>query len=239
MKIKFKENKGASNAVIVMLVVFIAILICLLLYFIKNPIFEKTAVQNSVPVSELNSLSESASINDHDKSKNIKKYNFADDLEKFYGESNMGKCFSLGYEMERVEANGGTDDFEANYSACYYYVGDHKGELWVGDKKIELKDNIKDLCLTSTYNGMEYEANEGKKYEYVSKLYILFEDGTVGKIDTNDLKNKDYSIKILSDYKNIDRFITVEPLDSGMDVLLWFIDKDGKAYKVDMVSAGA
>ena len=33
-----KGNKGASNSVVVMLVVFIAILICLLFYFIKNPI---------------------------------------------------------------------------------------------------------------------------------------------------------------------------------------------------------
>lgn len=55
---KLKENKGASNAVVVMLVVFIAFLICLLVFLLKNSIKEKVAVQNPAPVTQVNSSSE-------------------------------------------------------------------------------------------------------------------------------------------------------------------------------------
>ena len=48
MKMKLKENKGVSNSVVVMLVIFIAILVCLLFYFIKNPIVKVVEKEEAI-----------------------------------------------------------------------------------------------------------------------------------------------------------------------------------------------
>ena len=78
----------------------------------------------------------------------------------------------------------------------------------------------------------------GKRYDYSSTLYILFENGSIYKINTDDIKKNDYKLKEIKELKDIDRFVTLEPMDSGIDTLLWCIDKNGSAYKLDLVIAG-
>ena len=113
--------------------------------------------------------------------------------------------------------------------------------MWINDKKIEIDDNIKDIATGTDFDGLIFESTYdiGQKYTYRSTLYILLENGTIYKIDTNDIQKNDYKLKEMKEYKNIDRFIVLEPLDSGMDTVLWCVDTNGKAYNIDMVSAGA
>lgn len=168
----------------------------------------------------------------------IKTKNYYSDFEKYYGEkTKMGRSLELNYASVHLK-NKENDEYK--YIVEYYYVGEHAGELWINGKKIEISGNIKDFAVGTNFDGLMFESTYdiGKRYDYSSTLYILFENGSIYKINTDDIKKNDYKLKEIKELKDIDRFVTLEPMDSGIDTLLWCIDKNGSAYKLDLVIAG-
>lgn len=104
---------------------------------------------------------------------------------------------SLGlYKMYYTEKSGK----EKECNLRYFYSGMHVGKLMIGDTDKELKEIscegvIKDAKTITSYNE-KTDTNE-------STLYILFEDGTMGKISTEDIKKKNYKVTSMKEYNNV------------------------------------
>lgn len=158
-------------------------------------------------------------------------------IDNFENNINVGQTFQMGYKS-KILPQENYEEVEEYYDGTYHYNGGNKGKLIIDNKAIKTDRIIKDIFMVSGYDGFMYDATQSSEIEYVSKLYVLFEDGSIGKIDTNDIKNNNYQIKILEEYNNIEYFIEVGPVDSGASAYLYAVDNTGKAFSIDNTTPG-
>lgn len=173
----------------------------------------------------------------NEKTNSTTKNNYMEEMNKKYPDG-IGELVILEYGIKGVDNE--EDDISLHaVDAVYYYTGSNMGKLIIGGEEIKINSIIKDMCVTYNYNEMQ-SVNYGNevKNECVSILYILFEDGTIGKITTDDIRNENYNITIMQEYGNVDYFIETQPIEHGGEDLLWAVTKDGKASIVDVLSAG-
>ena len=152
-----------------------------------------------------------------------------------------GIRMTLDYEGTKILPNVENAEMEfSNFYVEYNYTGENIGKLFINEREIDINGRIiQDMRIGTNYDWVYAESLEiGENYNFSSTLYILFEDGTIGKISTDDLKSGNYNISIMNEYKNIKHFIELQPIGSGADITLWAIDKEGNAYGIDMVVAG-
>lgn len=170
------------------------------------------------------------------KNNTIDKSNFIVEMNEKYPDS-IGREFLLEYSVGNINAQ--EEEKTSVFLGAYHYTGFNKGKLIIDEKEIKINSIIKDLCITANYTDMQAAANGAiTSYKYISTLYILFEDGTIGKITTEDIKNGKYSVTIMPEYSNIDFFVETDPIEHGGESLLWAVTKDGKTNVVDTLSAG-
>lgn len=174
-------------------------------------------------------------------------------LENLYEKSSgiFGMHLNLNYASEKIIINEieNTTDLEFyGYRVTYHYTGENMGKLLLLKETedayggIELNINgdiIQDMRVGTNFNGLFAETFEvGETYNFTSTLYILFNNGTIGKITTDDIKNGNYEITMMSEYNNIEYFVELDPIGFGGDINLWAVAKDGNVYMIDMVRAG-
>lgn len=133
--------------------------------------------------------------------------------------------------------------FDLYYDCCYYYYyGGNKGKLIINDTEVITDKEIRDVYLESengyghAYNKVIAYLFENCTYEYTEKLYVLYEDGTVGVITTDDIKAGNYEIKKLNEYNDISYIITITSgiinTDAGSDSLIG-VKTDGTIVSID------
>ena len=176
------------------------------------------------------------------------KINFIDNFDEF--DYPVGKYFSLDYAAYGVKnENGFYDevDYYDEYNVTFQYNDAFeykKGSLNIYDSKtgenhvVELNKVIRDCYAISKFDYYDESYMSNGYTEYISILYVLFEDGSLGKIDTNDIKNNNYSVTMLNKYVNIEYFQEVGPTMSGHGKLLYVVDKMGNAKYVDWITPG-
>jgi len=170
--------------------------------------------------------------------------NYLIDLNNHYG-MNMGTSLELNYAAKLInitnEESYYTDYNFSSFHIVYNYTGENMGKLFVDDKEININSGIiQDIRVGTEFDGYYFAVLEdGETYNFKSTLYILFKDGTIGKISTEDIKNEKYSVTMMPEYKDIEHFVEVEPTDSGADTILWAVNKNGNAHAIDVVRAGS
>lgn len=186
--------------------------------------------------------------NNENKKLNLKENNFG---------GNYGKNIELKYCSTKKKVEDKTeklyaDGFQVDENGEIYnaYKLEHKsyfceysyltGKLFVDGIEIKTNKIVKDIASGTKIDLLTFESTTeiGKDYNYISTLYILFEDGTLGKIDTNDIKNKKYDITILDGYENEEYFLEVEPIGFGGDTNLYVVNTSGISQMVDMIISG-
>lgn len=163
-----------------------------------------------------------------------------------YYKMNMGTSLELNYSAKLInnvneDGSNYTDYDFSSFEIVYHYTGENMGKLFVDDKEININGAIiQDMKIGTNFDGLYFGTlADGETYNFVSTLYILFKDGTIGKVSTEDIKNGKYNVIIMQEYKDIEHFVEVGPVDSGADTTLWAVSKDGSVYGIDMISAGA
>lgn len=168
------------------------------------------------------------------------KINIIDNFDTVSG--NYIKACALPYDT--IEENGVTRDI--SYNVSYFFGGRHKGKLMLGEieeELIEIKSNkiIKDISYVTNYNAEysfddEEQNNQSKATIYTSTLYVLFEDGTIGKIDTDNIRKKEYNVTEIKEFSNVESFVEVfhggDSINSGGTPTLYGIDNLGKAHLI-------
>lgn len=213
---KTKENKAVAYTIIVILLAIILILLFGLTYIICN----KDAVESS---SEKTVTSDSKS-----------KINLIDN--EFNISEGLGTVFSLPYKIDYSKSENVGN--VSNFYGFYEYKGNNKGKLIIEEKEVETNKTIKMVCACNLYSG-SYWDGEKMIEDVTSKLYILFEDGTMGVITSDDIRNNNYKITMLPNYTNIDFFIEMRGTESGLGDMLYAVDYNGKIQGVDWITEGA
>lgn len=232
---KLKGNKRASNAAVIMSVIFIAFLVCLLIFLLNNLVKEKIAVQNQATVAKVNSSSEvkTAMTTDIKKTELINNnFDISDTMDSY------GKEVTLSYEATKIKNNDSSES-TCLLNTCtfyYYFTGINKGKLIAFDtktqKEVEIKTDkkIKNIAGYSESVGTEFERIKvGKTILLKSTLYILFEDGTVGKLESNKFRNNDYTITKMPEFQNEEYFIEISPINMGGGNYLFVVNTNGEA----------
>ena len=150
-----------------------------------------------------------------------------------------GSYFSLNYE-ESIKDN--EIEIIDGYPIYYKFEDMSLFTEIDGEKKIiSIGKEIKQFAIGTDYSIMSWEAEykENKKtYKFNSTLYVLFIDGSIGKISTTDIANKDYKITILSQYTNIQYFIKGAQFNTGLGEYIYAVDNNKKAFLIDTSSDG-
>jgi len=158
---------------------------------------------------------------------------------------NMGTSLEMNYSAKLInnvndDGSNYTDYDFSSFDIVYHYTGENIGKLFISEKEINLNGGIiQDMKIGTNFYDLYFGTLEdGEEYNFVSTLYILFKDGTIGKVSTEDIKSGKYSVTIMEEYKDIVHFVEVGPVDSGADTTLWVVDKDSNVYSIDLISAG-
>jgi len=259
---KIRNNKGVSLIVLTIILVVLVVLaggvIVYLLNNQKTPIESLTGEQNNLfnnesAVNKNDNKIESGKVDNSSNKENkvvnsettknnqsTSKNNFLLEMNKQYPDT-IVREISLQYSKNIIYPNQETtnNDTFSYYGGIYYYTGEKCGKLFINDKEIKIDRAIYDMEISANYSDMQAAAlGATESYEYVSTLYMLFDNGTIGKITTSDIKNGNYNLTIMSQYSNVDYFIRTNPYKNGVASLLWAITKDGKAHVIDSLSAG-
>lgn len=156
------------------------------------------------------------------------------------------ECQATAYKNES-ESKVLDYQFSDGFYGRYYIGGDIfiDGNYADGTKvstKIKVESPVIDIKTGTNFDGYwipAYEAKEGETYNFTSNAYFLFKDGTIGKISTDDIKNGNYKITKLNQYKNIISLVSCNlPEGSGGDCNLYAVDDNNKIYILDRVSTG-
>lgn len=139
---------------------------------------------------------------------------------------NDEKSFNMEGAIYEYITEEGTD----NSVTISYIVNDkHRGTL-------EIRKNNK---VVSTKK-MDKKVIEIKSLDYYFErsVFLLFEDGTVGKISVKDIQNKKYDI---TNVKNIENIIRIQELifpheNYGADYVLVGVNEEGKIETLDSVA---
>ena len=214
---RLKGNKGASltEFVITILVILLVLAVAVCVYLLKNPAL----------TAQVNSSSEvkTAMTTDTKKTELINNnFDISDTMDSY------GKEVTLSYEATKIKNNTCT--------FYYYFTGINKGKLIAFDtktqKEVEIKTDkkIKNIAGYSESVGTEFEKIKvGKTILLKSTLYILFEDGTVGKLESNKFRNNDYTITKMPEFQNEEYFIEISPINMGGGNYLFVVNTNGEA----------
>lgn len=211
---KVTENKGIS---LIVFTVVLAILVILatgvIAYLLNNPVREKVSVQT--PSSVQSNMSSSETI--QEKNENASNSNSkTTDLVAINDEQNI-KAEGKIYEYISDEGNS------AEVPVGIYYIvnGNNKGKLQIKyNNKIVYTENI----------GKNIVGFYRLKDAFDPDIFVLYEDGTVGKISISNIKNKKYDIVNVENCKNIVRIqeLAFEYENAGGDYVLVAVDNNGK-----------
>lgn len=154
-------------------------------------------------------------------------------------EDKIEKSYADGFQVDENGERYNAYNIEDKSYFCEYSYG--TGKLYIDGKEIITDKVIKYIASGTNYDVTMFESvmEIGEEYNYTSTLYILFEDGTLGKIDTNDIKNKNYDVTILDGYENEEYFLEAEPIGFGGDTNLYVVDINGISQKVGMIISGS
>lgn len=158
-----------------------------------------------------------------------------DDSLKFFEEGTYGEYVSLPYKQISEESK---ENYVINYSfkEKELFISDGTKKEMLGKGK-----EIKQFNIGTTYDGMKWEATykpENKEYNFETTLYILYKDGTVGKISTTDIKNKNYKITKLDRFTNIEYFVVGAVFNTGFARNLYAVDNNGNLLYLDIADSG-
>ena len=218
---KIKKDNGASltGFVITILVVLLVIAVTGCVYLIKNPIKEKVAIQTPIDVQA--NMPNDEEIEEKDENLSGLNVNVIDNNEKtnlviINDEQNIK---AEGKICEYISEEGSSAEVPVEIS--YIVNGNNKGNL-------QIKYNNKDVYDKDAEKNI-IEFNRLRDF-YDSDIFVLYEDGTVGKISISNIKNNKYDIVKVENCKNIVRMqeLVFEYEDSGADYALVAVDSKGK-----------
>lgn len=223
-----EEKNGNLKIIVAILTLVIVVLIIIIVLLIKNQL--KYVTMSNTKKTDIYSYS------DKEVNKN--------DNDGIRIEFDL-KCQATAYMKEPENLDS---EFSDGFNGKYYIGGDiliyggYENGTKV-DAKIKVESPIIDIKTGTNFN--EYwipssQANEGETYNFMSSAYFLFKDGTIGKISTDDIKQGNYKITKLNQYKNIMSLVScVLPEESGGDCNLYAVDNNNNIYELDKVSTGA
>ena len=225
MKINLKENKGVSNSVVVMLVVFIAILVCLLFYFIKNPIVKVVDKEEAITPPPATTQVAEVNTTNNEKTKEMtadEKYKiFAENLKKEvskYGDkANTKSVFCRG---DNTDGSWYTIKLNSNGNLSLHF----------GDENLNKKYGTENLAKNVL---AAYIIDIGQDDWHC--IYFIKEDGTVGSAYVDPvIYNNTGDIKIENNINQLKNIVSI--LDGGVGLKTsgnktpLFIDIDGNVY---------
>ena len=212
-----KGNKGVSlvGVVITILVIMLILSVGVCVYLIQNPVKENVVAQNPEQVVGLNSLKNDNSVEVIKNTSNMKLIKI-DDEESFNEE---GKIYNYIYG----------EDGDKSIIISYTVNGKNKGKLEITKdaKKIHTQLLEKSVISINSLN-----------YTYERNVFLLFEDGTVGKIKISDINNNKFEIQKVDGINNIIRIqeILFQNEGAGSDFVLIGINNEGKIVTLDIAS---
>ena len=218
---KFKKDNGASltGFVITILVILLVIAVAGCVYLIKNPIKENVAIQTPTDVQA--NMSNDEKIEEKDENSSSLNINIVDNNE----ETNL----VIINDEQNIKAEGKISEYiseegssaEVPVEISYIVNGNNKGKLQIkyNNKVVHTKNTEKNII---EFNRL--------RDAYDSDIFVLYEDGTVGKISIANIKNNKYDIVKVENCKNIVRIqeLVFEYEDSGADYALVAVDSNGK-----------
>ena len=183
---KEKSCKKPKNIIRIVLILVVFISVILIVCKINN---YKTKLNNT---NNMNNVKDVVDKEDNqEESQFLNQYIISDDEDTYTFEYDNGKLIfykNLGLLLDESDENS----LEGNT-----VVADvNKSSEFVETKIINTDKKIKQIEKFYNYT------NEDKN-EYVEALYVLFEDGTLGIIDTTDLKKENYNITEIKDIKDL------------------------------------
>ena len=226
---KIKKDNGASltGFVITILVILLIVAVAGCVYLINNPIKEKVAIQT--PVSVQTNMSNNEKVEEKNEITSSSNVNVADNkatsLVVINDEQNIkaeGKIY------EYISEEGSSAEVPVEIS--YIVNGSNKGNL-------QIKYNNK-VVYTKKAEKNIIEFNRIKD-AFDSDIFVLYEDGTVGKISISNIKNNKYDIVKVENCENVVRIqeLVFESEGVGADYALVAIDNNGKIVTLATYSA--
>lgn len=224
---KVKENKGVglTGFVITILVILLIISVGGCVYLLNNPVKEKVETQNLASIqSNIANSEKNEEEENENQNINITNNNKAMDLVTINDEKNFNEEAKI-YEYISEEQNSKEVPFEISYVVN----GKNKGKLEIKNKnKIVYSKNIEKniVEINRLRNGFD------------SDVFILYEDGTIGKISISDMQKNKYNVIELENYENIVKIqeLVFEHENSGPDYVLVAVDNNGKTTTLDAYS---
>lgn len=218
---KLKESKGIS---LIVFTIILAVLVVLaggvIVYLINNPVKENVVIQN--PTSVQSNISNEVK-DENSSTSSVNNYKEID-LVILDDEQNLkveGKIWEYISEEE--------SSAEVPVEISYIVNGKNKG-------KLEIKYNNEVVHTKNTDKNI-IEINRLRD-AYDSDIFVLYEDGTVGKISILNIQKNEYDIIKVEDCKNIVRIqaLVFEYENSGGDYVLVAVDDNGKTITLDTYS---
>ena len=216
---KLKESKGMS---LIVFTIVLAVLVVLaggvIVYLLNNPVKEKVAIQT--PSSVQTNMSNDEKIEEKNETISSSNVNVVDNkatsLVVINDEQNIkaeGKIY------EYISEEGSSAEVPVEIS--YIVNGNNKGN-------IQIKYNNKVVYNKKAEKNI-IEFNRIKD-AFDSDIFVLYEDGTVGKISISNIKNNKYNIVKVENCENVVRIqeLVFEYENSGADYALVAVDNNGK-----------
>ena len=212
---KIKENRGVSViAFIIVIAVIVIIASCIIVYLLNNQVKEKVAVQDTAPVTEVNSSSK-----EEEKTTKIEtmtadeKFSiYANGMKKIFQDlGNDGMKYIYGEKVDTSEYIG-----QYTLSSEYFAKIDKQNNLYINDKKIT-SDVINITKMLHAQDGYYF--------------FVIKNDGHIEYVVENDYKNSKYVSHKLEGFKNIVDVIEIQGVDYNKFLA---IDIEGKSFEVNL-----
>lgn len=226
---KLKESKGMS---LIVFTIVLAVLVVLaggvIVYLLNNPVKEKVAIQT--PSSVQTNMSNDEKIEEKNETTSSSNVNVVD--------NNKGTNLVVINDEQNINAEGKICEYiseegssaEVPVEISYIVNGKNKGNLQIkyNNKVVYNKKAEKNII----------EFNRIKD-AFDSDIFVLYEDGTVGKISISNIKNNKYDIVKVENCENVVRIqeLVFEYEASGADYVLVAVDGNGKIVTLATYSA--
>ena len=221
---KLKEDKGMS---LIVFTIVLAVLVVLaggvIVYLLNNPVKEKVAIQ--IPTSVQTNMSNNEKVEEKNETSSTSNANVVD--------NNKGTNLVVINDEQNIKAEGKICEYiseegssaEVPLEISYIVNGTNKGNL-------QIKYNNKVVYTKKTEKNI-IEFNRLRD-AFDSDIFVLYEDGTVGKISISNIKNNKYDIIKVENCKNIVRIqeLVFEYENSGADYALVAVDANGKILTI-------
>lgn len=225
---KLRENKGAANSIVVMLMVFILILVCLLFYLVKHPmvkVVEKdtanTQTQASVPETKTETATSKMTA---DEKYNIYLKNLKDNLLKMKdagespdGENKVDKSIIFD-NQNSTWANNEIGNVSLEYNGDAYLNFDGTGTL---SKKYGVRYKIS----TNIVNGGFVLHGQDAQV----MLWLINDKGEFSYVNFSQFGNDTLELKKAENMKNI---VSAATMNTGDNIVPVAIDIEGNMHNL-------